>query len=201
MDLAKEWEAIHSTKTWGIWPRNEFLEFMGRVNLKVIPEKFKILDCGCGIGASMWPCLRNGMDAYGIDISPTAIKNATAFLKHEGYEPKLEVGNLNKLSYENEFFDIVVDVCSLQCNPINELPDIIKEIHRVLKPHALFFSLFRSTSSWLEPNIPFTERISAKQVGILLGPYFEPISLEESKQTFGDTQCEIVHHVITVFKK
>lgn len=73
----EEWETVHSTQEWGMYPTEHVIRFIAR-NYYNVPErgKIKILDFGCGTGAHTWYLAREGFDAYAFDGSESAIRRA-----------------------------------------------------------------------------------------------------------------------------
>ena len=86
-----------------------------------------ILEVGCGPGANLWYCAREGFTIFGIDGSNTAIKNCKTHLDNEvpGWNGELTVGDISKLPYENKKFDLVIDNECLSCNSISNSKKII----------------------------------------------------------------------------
>ncbi len=166
-----------------------------------IPSQVKILDLGCGNGCSLWPLLGRGFDCYGIDISDSAIKNTKAFLKQVATrETNLAVADMKSLPFDNDFFDIVLDICSMQHNPYSDLPAIVKEIARVMKPKGNLFTVYRSRDSWIEPNSESLYPLSRDELVSLITPYFHPARYETETFTAANNQVQIIHHDLLVEK-
>lgn len=96
------------------------------------------LDVGCGWGNNLRFLLAEGYDAYGIDFAQSAI---------DGIRPefgeRVMCGSIEQTSWPDNHFDFIIDRCSIQHNPVDALPRIFKEIHRVLKPGGGIFSELR----------------------------------------------------------
>jgi ubiquinone/menaquinone biosynthesis C-methylase UbiE len=90
---------------------------------------------------------KEGYDAYGIDISPTAIELGKIMLTKWGTEARLTVGSFTNLPYENEFFDVAFDVFSTNCLCESEFIICLSEVSRVLKKNGVFFSFTPSINS------------------------------------------------------
>jgi SAM-dependent methyltransferase len=92
----------------------------------------KVLDYCCGDGEMTILLAKKGALAYGIDISPVSVENARKKAAGEGLEGKanFSVDDAEKLSFENNFFDIII------CHGVLHHLDVKKafpELARVLK--------------------------------------------------------------------
>ena len=88
--------------------------------------KLKILDAGCGTGG-LTKKLSNLGETVGIDINSDAIK----LTKRRGIKAKL--GSIAKISYPDNFFDVVVSSDVLSHQWVNDDKKVIHELLRVLK--------------------------------------------------------------------
>ena len=136
MSFDKIWEKIFKNNEWGKYPGEELIRFVAKnFYSRSNANEITILEVGCGPGANLWYCAREGFTIFGIDGSNTAIKNCKTRLDDEvpGWNGELTVGDINKLPYENKKFDLVIDNECLSCNSISNSKKIILEIKRVLK--------------------------------------------------------------------
>ncbi len=137
-----QWDEIYKKegKKYGYY--NIFKPHEDMSNILTIFKKQKIkrvLDLGCGAGRNLVYLLEKGFDVYGIDCAPEGLEIIKKRLKKER-KCSLKLGNvLNKLPYEDNFFDAVISVQVLQHGKVNEIKGAIKEIERVLKPGGLIF--------------------------------------------------------------
>jgi ubiquinone/menaquinone biosynthesis C-methylase UbiE len=127
-----------------LYPNEELLRFMGR-NYFGIPinkrKNIKVLEIGSGSCSNLWMIDHEGFDAYGIDLSENAIKLGTKMLNHWGAKGgKLRVASMTDLPYENEYFDVVVDVFSSYCLNESDFKVCLSEVNRVLKQGGRFFT-------------------------------------------------------------
>ncbi len=91
----------------------------------------KILDAGCGNGNYVIDENRKIItSAIGIDVLPEYTKKNVCL-------DKIVFGNLEKLPFKNNSFDSVISLWVLE--HLENPSEVFKEIHRVLKPHGLFF--------------------------------------------------------------
>lgn len=85
----------------------EFINFLKDCGIK----KGRVLDLGCGGGRYAIAYAKNGFEVYGIDFIPEAIKKAQYNVDKVGLGSKvhLQVGDILKLSYPKDYFDIIND--------------------------------------------------------------------------------------------
>ena len=116
----------------------------------------RILDLGCGSAHHLLFLAQEGFAYYGIDGSADSIALAAQRLQEAGYPAgTLACGTFDRLPYEDDFFDGVIDRGSLTCNRKRELPPLIAEARRILKPGGRLFSmlLHEQASSRLEGRV------------------------------------------------
>lgn len=110
--------------------RKVHLEILSLLNVK--PGK-KILDVACGWGELLAIAEEKGLTTFGIDISKEAIKLA----KNRLQNGKLKVAKAEKLPFQNNTFDYLVCIGSLEHFDSPEVA--IKEMARVIKPDGKIF--------------------------------------------------------------
>ncbi|MEK7376530.1 MAG: class I SAM-dependent methyltransferase, partial [Candidatus Margulisiibacteriota bacterium] len=140
MDSKRLWDDIFSVQEWGKYPAEALIRFVARNFYKKDRNSIKILEVGCGPGPNIWYIAREGFNAYGIDISGSAIEKAKSRLKAEGLSADLRVGDIKQLPYEDKSFDAVIDNECLYCNNRKDTETVLKEIKRVLKDSGSLFS-------------------------------------------------------------
>jgi SAM-dependent methyltransferase len=97
----------------------------------------KVLDVGCGNGYVLSRYARGGADAYGVDLTPTAVALAERRFELMNLNGIIEVASAESLPFSDGEFD---GVCSI--GVVHHTPDTAKalaEIHRVLKPGGRVF--------------------------------------------------------------
>lgn len=144
------WERIFSSREWGRYPQEEVVRFIARA-FYAVPDRSSVhvleLGCGPGSGAS-WFVAREGFALSGIDASPTAIEKSRARFAVEGLGGEFVQGDIGVLPWPDETFDAVLDVVCLACNTEAETGQVLAEVHRVLKPGGLHFSLTPKAGCW-----------------------------------------------------
>jgi ubiquinone/menaquinone biosynthesis C-methylase UbiE len=111
-----------------------FFKFLKKEE-KFVFEGKRLIDLGCGTGRNSFYAHELGFDAHGIDISQTAIEEGLEYAKANNISIDLTVGSIGKrLSYEDESFDIALDVTSSNSLTETEREIYFEEMYRVLKP-------------------------------------------------------------------
>lgn len=151
------WEKVYAAGWGGEYPPEHVIRFMAR-HFYSAPDrtKVRVLDLGCGKGATLWYLVREDFAAAGIDGSPTAIAEAkeTIDADHPGMArvADLRVGDLRELPWPDGRFDCVLDVCAVTHNPLPDCRAIVVEVHRVLKPGGLLFSCLFAPTRFAPPD-------------------------------------------------
>ncbi len=95
-----------------------------------LSDEAKVLDIGCGKGFFLYDFLKikPKSEVYGIDISQYAINHSKPEIKDS-----LQVGNANKLPWDDNTFDLVVSINTLHCLHNYDLEKAMQEMERVGK--------------------------------------------------------------------
>ena len=131
-------------------------------SLDLQQQKFKIIDLGCGTGTFTKKLSLLSNKVYGCDISSKSIKRAISFYPEINFSTQ----NIENLSFENDFFDVVI--FSGVLHHFDDLHKPLMEAKRILKPDGLIFSfdpnlqnpffwLFRRKKSWFYSNKGVTD--------------------------------------------
>jgi 2-polyprenyl-3-methyl-5-hydroxy-6-metoxy-1,4-benzoquinol methylase len=100
----------------------------------------RLLDIGCGSGATLRIMQDLGWDAEGIDFDLVTVENARS------KRLNVHVGTLKEQQYDDESFDAVV-----MCHVIEHVHDpleLVRECRRVLKPGGRLVILTPNVDSW-----------------------------------------------------
>lgn len=138
------WDSVFASNEWGKYPAEELIRFVARSFYsypRALRSSIKILEIGCGPGANLWFCAREGFTIFGIDGSQNAINRANQRLDTEvpGWLGQLSVGDISDLPYDDDYFDAVIDNEAVCCNSLEDSLAIYKETSRVLKPTGKLF--------------------------------------------------------------
>ncbi len=136
MDI--KWEEAHAQREWGRYPKEELVKWVAR-NYYSVPERsaVKFLDLGAGAGASTRFLKNEGFTVVPVDGSISAIKRIGWGI----------VADATDLPFEDNSFDVVIDVLCLAHNIRADIDTIVDEIARVLKPGGRVFSVLPDGSN------------------------------------------------------
>ncbi len=137
----RNWEKVHQEREWGKYPAESTIRFVAR-NYYSSPKrcKVKILDFGCGGGATTWYLAAEGFDTYAFDGSITAVEKTRQLLEAHNVKAALRTADALDTEYENETFDAVIDCVCATLNTLGNIKKIYSEIFRILKPKGKLFS-------------------------------------------------------------
>ncbi len=168
---------------------------------------FKVLDLGSGMGRNANYLAQRDADVVGLEISDTALgiaRNRAKKLNISVNYLKQNIGS--KYPFEDESFDLVVDVTSSNSLNEKERKIYLKEVNRVLKKDGTFFVrtlckdgdknvkyLLKNNPSeekdtYIMPITNLVERVfSEKDFNDIYSKYFEILDLKktESYSTVG----------------
>jgi ubiquinone/menaquinone biosynthesis C-methylase UbiE len=105
--------------------------------LKILPilsryEGHKILDVGCSHGLAVKKLIEMSYDAYGVDVSETAIK----YCKERGLF-NCVLGSATDMPFEKDFFDIIISSDTLEHIFPQDIDIMINEFKRVCKKYVI----------------------------------------------------------------
>lgn len=145
------WEAVFRSQAWGRYPPEELIRFVARNYYDTGDRsQVRILDAGCGPGSGVWYLAREGFSAAGIDGSETAVARAAERLAADGLDADLRVGDIARLAdfYQAGTFNAVIDVTSIQHQPLASIEAIHDAVLSILKPGGRMFAMMVGRGSW-----------------------------------------------------
>ena len=102
----------------------------------ITPQGRSALEVGCGGGVLTREIALMGFDVIGIDPSEPSIKIAASHAYEDGLRITYEKGVGEALAYRDGVFDVVF--CCDVLEHVRDVPKVISEISRVLKPGGFF---------------------------------------------------------------
>lgn len=179
------------------YPDNHVVSFVMRQYGKVRNKsRIRILDLGCGGGNHTAFLAKEGFDYYAVDYSQSAIEWTCKTMEFHGITPdpkKIICSNISSLPFADGFFDAVIDRQTLDQNSSSELPGLVAEIYRVLKPGGMYFGINFSDQ---DPHTRFGKAFGNGDYTDFTAGYFKGIgkrhffSLEEIKKLFSSFRIE-----------
>jgi len=116
----------------GKW--NEFREVPSPTVIDFLKDKHgKILDLGCGSGRN-FNAMNKDVELYAVDFSGQMLFHAKDKAEKLGLKADISQSPADKLSFKDNFFDLIICVAVLHCIPSKgERVNAIKEIYRTLR--------------------------------------------------------------------
>ncbi|MFX1250007.1 MAG: class I SAM-dependent methyltransferase [Promethearchaeota archaeon] len=105
----------------------------------------KILDIGFGVGRHAILFAKEGMDVYGVDTSPNALKYTLKWAEQEKVTLKLSTGEMNSLPFNSALFDLIIAWNTIYHGTINYIRQTFNEIKRCLKVNSYLLCTLIST--------------------------------------------------------
>jgi SAM-dependent methyltransferase len=116
-------------------------------SLAALGKRRRVLDLGCGAGRHLRFLAAAGHDAWGVDISPSAL-SLTRLDRGRPVAPRLALAEMTALPFADACFDAVVAIHVLYHGPRFEVERGVAEARRVLRPGGLLVATFLSTRTW-----------------------------------------------------
>lgn len=117
--------------TRGYRVRLAHLELLGLTSL----HGKKILDAGCGPGTYGLMLAQQGNEVNGLEISPRSVEVANERAKQKGVNFTAQVGDLEKLPFPDNTFDVCF--CGWVLHHFPDINIAVSELVRVLKPGGI----------------------------------------------------------------
>ena len=145
MNNHEKWLNLHSNKKHQpLYPHEIFVTF----TFKNFTRSSKILDLGCGGGRHVKFLAENGFETYGCDYSENGIKITNELLKENNLKADLKVASVDKLPYDDNFFDGLICFGVLYYNDKDTIEKSAKEIYRILKNDAKALIVVRTLNDY-----------------------------------------------------
>lgn len=133
------WEKKYSKGHTQLYPWDLVVSFIFRnFPPNLLRKDFKILELGFGTGSNVWFAAREGFQVYGIEASKSAVLFAKKRFELDSLEGDLRLGSFTELPFFDNYFDLVIDRCSLVCVGYNDQKKAINETRRVLRQGGSF---------------------------------------------------------------
>ena len=148
-----EWNSSYSKgDNFIYYPHEEVIRFFARYVRKRVGindfenksdfDNLKVLDLGCGIGRHVRFCDDIQIEAYGIDLSEVAIKEAKRLCEAEGRKHLVErfhIGSVTKTPWKDGTFNFIVSNGVLDSMSFELAKATIAECRRILSDNGKFY--------------------------------------------------------------
>jgi ubiquinone/menaquinone biosynthesis C-methylase UbiE len=106
-------------------------------------EPKRILDLGCGVGASTLPAVQAFPDAevHGIDVGASVLRYAHARAESLGYPVHFSQQSAEGTDFEDESFDLIYSGALIHETSRAAVPNIMRECQRLLRPGGVVVHL------------------------------------------------------------
>lgn len=189
-----DWEAdvYAEGKQMNIWPFSDVVSAFHR-ELKdwKLDRPPRVLEVGCGAGNNLWALASIGYESFGVDIAPSAISFAKSRFEELGLKVNLSISTMRELSFEDKFFDFVLDRAAITQVSLDEVPECVDEIHRVLAEAGKLYSfgLFGENHSGrslgeLQPNGSYDNFSGGIFASVGLTTFFSQSTIATSFSSF-----------------
>lgn len=115
----------------------------------------RVLDAGCGVGATAMELADRGFRVVGLDSSPVAIGQARSEAERRGSDVTFAVADITAFTGYDGVFDTVLDSTLFHSLPIASRGDYLAAIARAAAPGAVLHLLaFSDSASFPPENAP-----------------------------------------------
>jgi 2-polyprenyl-3-methyl-5-hydroxy-6-metoxy-1,4-benzoquinol methylase len=137
----------------------------------------RVLDVGCGTGENALHFASRGVDVTGLDASDVAITRARAKARQRGLRARFIQGDARQLSTLGETFDTITDSGLLHVFSDQEMRQVIRGIHAVLRPSGTYWLMCFSEHA----TLPGPRRLARQRIATLFKDGWEIRSIEPAK--------------------
>ncbi len=174
----------------------EFEYHLQAIDLAAIQPHETILEVATGPGRTLLELVKQvdkSQTVYGVDISPQMLALAEEHVNSAGYANiDLQEADARQLPFEDNTFDLLYNAYMLDLIPFADIPAIMREFRRVLKPGGRLVLLNMSKENATE-RLTFREklylRLPAKWV-LYLGGACRPVLMEKATEKAEFTQVK-----------
>jgi cyclopropane fatty-acyl-phospholipid synthase-like methyltransferase len=138
----------------------------------------KVLDAGCGTGEHTLMAAALGLDALGIDASPTAIAAAEGKARERGVSARFLVWNALELASLNERFDTVLDCGLFHIFDDEDRAPFVDSLRAVVPAGGRYFMLCFSDR---QPGDSGPRRVSQEEIRANFSEGWHVDSIEPAK--------------------
>ena len=155
--------------------------------MKLIPEKSKILDLGCGVGMPHDLFLvKQGYDITGVDLSKKHIDSAKKNVPSAAYF----CGDFFEIDFPEKSFDAIISLYAIFHIPREEHEKLLNRINKLLKKNGIILI----TLGAREMKMDVDDFVGSKMA-------WSSFSVEENKELIKNAGFEILHAEVEITKE
>ena len=146
----------------------------------------RAIDIGCGNGKSAIWLAEQGFDVTGVDLAPTAIKQAVALAARRNVPARFVQGVFpNVPELLGIKYDLVIERGFLQHLKHEEMAETLLRISELLSPGGFFYSLMLADGG--KTGYRGMKRWREDEIRAVVQPLFRVVSMKKSVFTPGET--------------
>lgn len=135
------------------------MKYFGSIKKK---SDIKVLELGCGSGNNLHFLASEGFDAYGFDLSKSAIEFAKNRFKNDGLKCNLQVSGFEYLNTKNDEYDLIIERAVFCTQSLEYLKnEVFPMIKKSLKKNGLFISYYYNDN---HPNKDFLKNMDVLSI-------------------------------------
>lgn len=160
-ETQKSWETFYREKpVWSIGWLEHPDDWLRQLIKDGTIRKGTALDLGCGSGEKAVYLTKNGFKVVGVDLSPTALREAKTLAQREKVSVEFRVADATNLVILKEPFDFLLDFATFHIIPEDNRNDYLNEIFRLTKTglSPLPVADFRNPPKAETPDTPRPKR-------------------------------------------
>jgi len=127
-------------------PKEDIIDHLNNIHEFIYINDKKLLDIGFGAGHFL-EVAQDVMDSYGIELSKEGLEKA----KKRAFKSKLSLDNIEKTSFDNNFFDVIISIGTLE--HVIDIPKALKEINRIINQTGILY-IYAPNELWTHEDQP-----------------------------------------------
>lgn len=151
----------------------------------------RALDLCCGLGTNTAYMAQNGFDVTAVDVSKYALKLAKRKARRARAEIKFVLASFVTLPFRDVAFDFVFDMGCFHHVEVEDRPEFIQGIRRVLKPESKYLLICFS-----DRNGPAWNHFTKEQIIKYFSGKFKLMDLDHFGSVEGDGYTRFFHSVL-----
>jgi len=114
----------------------EFVAPESRLGMLGNVQRKRVLEIGCGGAQNSIALAKRGAQVCAVDLSRKQVLYGKKLVKDDMVDVRLVVGDMERLPFKDQVFDLVITAISLQYVP--NLKSTVAEVNRILTKHGYF---------------------------------------------------------------